>query len=189
MRCPYCGHNESRVIDSRDAGDGIRRRRECLQCGLRVTTYERVQTTALQVVKRDGRRENFNRDKLLQSIFLACAKRPLATGAIEKVVADIEVTLQGLGRAEIPSTTIGEMVMEQLTRLDRVAYIRFASIYRDFADIETFRAEVDSLLATRESALRQPPENQPALFPLENGLPQRPAPRRRGRPRKQQNVE
>ena len=188
MQCPYCGHGNSRVIDSRDAGDGIRRRRECRQCGLRVTTYERVQTTALQVVKRDGRREEFNRDKLLGSIRLACAKRPLATGAIDKVVADIEGTLQKLGRAEIPSSTIGEMVVKHLNRLDRVAYIRFASVYRDFADIETFREEIDSLLAAREAAMRQPPENQPSLFPLESAIPTPPLPRRRGRPRKRQDV-
>ena len=187
MQCPYCGHNDSRVIDSRDAGDGIRRRRECLRCGLRVTTYERVQTIALQVVKRDGRREEFNRDKLLTSIRLACAKRPLATGAIEKVVADIEGTLQKLGKAEIPSPAIGEMVVNHLKQLDRVAYIRFASVYRDFADIETFREEVDALLSAREAAARRPPENQPTLFPLDNALSE--APRRRGRPRKRPSVE
>ena len=141
MHCPYCGHNDSRVIDSREAADGIRRRRECFQCGLRFTTYERVQTTALLVAKRDGRREEFNSSKLLHSIRLACAKRPLATGAIDKVVAEIESTLQGLGKAEILSSTIGEMVVQHLKMLDRVAYIRFASVYRDFADIETFREE------------------------------------------------
>ena len=187
MHCPYCGHNDSRVIDSREAAEGIRRRRECFQCGLRFTTYERVQTTALLVAKRDGRREEFNPSKLLHSIRLACAKRPLATGAIDKVVAEIESTLQGLGKAEILSATIGEMVVQHLKRLDRVAYIRFASVYRDFADIETFREEVDSLLAAREAAARQPPENQPTLFAIDSGIPQPQTRRRRGRPRKQQN--
>ena len=187
MLCPYCGHNDSRVIDSREVPDGIRRRRECFQCGLRFTTYERVQTTALLVAKRDGRREEFNPDKLLHSIRLACAKRPLATGAIDKVVTEIESTLQGLGKAEILSATIGEMVVQHLKMLDPVAYIRFASVYRDFADIETFREEVDSLLAAREAAARQPPENQPALFPLDTGIPQPQTRRRRGRPRKQQH--
>ena len=184
MLCPYCSHDDSRVIDSRDAGAGVRRRRECLRCGLRFTTYERIQTTALLVVKHDGRREEFNRDKILASLRLACAKRPLATGTLEKIVADIEGTLQGLGRSEIPSSTVGEMVVEQLKQLDRVAYIRFASVYRDFADIETFREEVDSLLASREAALLQPSDSQPALFPLEAGLPRRLTPPRRGRPQK-----
>ena len=134
MQCPYCGYNDSHVIDTRDAGDGIRRRRECLQCGLRYTTYERVQTTALMVLKRDTRREEYNHQKLLNSIRVACAKRPLPTGAIERFVSDVEEQLQGLGRADIPSSVIGEMVMERLRKLDRVAYIRFASVYRDFED-------------------------------------------------------
>ncbi|MEE8442420.1 MAG: transcriptional regulator NrdR [Dehalococcoidia bacterium] len=183
MLCPYCGHKNSHVIDSRDAGDGIRRRRECLQCSLRFTTYERVQATALLVVKRDGRREEFNRDKMLSSVRLACAKRPLPTGAIDRAVNDIEARLQKLGRAEIPTSTIGEMVAERLKGLDRVAYIRFASVYRDFADLETFREEVDSMISAREAAARQVPENQPALFPLDVDLPG-PRPRRRGRPPK-----
>ena len=97
MQCPYCGYSDSHVIDTRDAGDGIRRRRECLQCGLRYTTYERVQTTALMVLKRDTRREEYNHQKLLNSIRVACAKRPLPTGAIERIVADVEEQLQGLG--------------------------------------------------------------------------------------------
>ena len=184
MLCPYCGHNNSRVIDSRDASDGIRRRRECLQCGLRYTTYERVQTTSLLVVKRDGRREEFNHDKLLNSIRLACAKRPLPTGAIDRVVSDIEGQLQQLGRAELPSSTIGEMVVQRLKGLDRVAYIRYASVYKDFADLETFKEEVDAMLTAREAAASQAPENQPTLFPLDNGLPA-PRPRRHGRPPKQ----
>ena len=103
MQCPYCGYSDSHVIDTRDAGDGIRRRRECLQCGLRYTTYERVQTTALMVLKRDTRKEEYNHQKLLNSIRVACAKRPLPTGAIERIVADVEEQLQGLGRADIPS--------------------------------------------------------------------------------------
>ena len=183
MLCPYCGHNDSRVIDSRDAGEGVRRRRECLQCGLRFTTYERIQSTALLVVKRDGRREEFNRDKLMNSLRIACAKRPLPTGAIERVVNDIEAELQRLGRAEIPSSTIGEMVVQRLKSLDRVAYIRFASVYRDFADLETFKEEVEAMLSAKESASRRVPENQPPLFPLDNGLGVA-QPRRRGRPRK-----
>ena len=183
MQCPYCGYSDSHVIDTRDAGDGIRRRRECLQCGLRYTTYERVQTTALMVLKRDTRREEYNHQKLLNSIRVACAKRPLPTGAIERIVADVEEQLQGLGRADIPSSAIGEMVMERLRRLDRVAYIRFASVYRDFEDLETFRDEVDAMLSSREQGTA--PENQGTLFPLDEG---RRRPQRRGRPPKQQSA-
>ncbi|MBI4199083.1 MAG: transcriptional repressor NrdR [Chloroflexi bacterium] len=167
MHCPYCGHYDSRVIDSRDVDDGIRRRRECTQCGLRFTTYERIQTTALWVIKRDGRREEFNKEKLLSGLRLACAKRPLPAGAIDRVVEEIEGELQRLGRAEVPSATIGEMVMQRLKALDRVAYIRFASVYRDFADVELFTKAVEAL--GREPAAR-PSENQPSLFPLDNGL-------------------
>ena len=181
MLCPYCGHDDSHVIDSRDAGDGIRRRRECLQCGLRYTTYERVQTTALSVLKRDGRREEYNHEKLHNSIIVACAKRPLATGAIERIEADIEEQLQSLGRADIRSSAIGEMVMERLRSLDRIAYIRFASVYRDFDDLETFRSEVDAMLSARQPG--SPPENQGTLFPLEENDRRK---KRRGRPLKPQ---
>ena len=155
-----------------------------MQCGLRFTTYERVQSTALSVVKRDGRREEFNRDKLMESIRLACAKRPLPTGSIDRVVNEIETQLQNLGRAEIPSRTVGEMVMVRLKDLDRVAYIRFASVYRDFADLETFREEVDAMLTAREAEAKQVPDNQGVLIPLDDALATG-RPRRRGRPRKQ----
>ncbi len=174
MRCPYCNHTESRVIDSREAPDGIRRRRECIRCSLRFTTYERIQTTALMVAKRDGRREEFHRDKLTGSILKACVKRPLPTGTIEKLVDDIEAELQKLGRAEILSSTVGEMVMDRLRGLDRVAYIRYASVYRDFADIESFKQEVEAL---QEALEHHVPSPQLPLIPEE--LPaQR---RRRGR--------
>ena len=180
MRCPYCNAADSRVTDSRDSAEGIRRRRQCLQCGLRFTTYERVQTAALSVVKRDGRREEFNREKLLRSVQVACAKRPLPLGALERIVEDIEERVQQLGRAEVPSATIGEMVVARLKELDRVAYIRFASVYRDFADIESFKQEIEDLLAAREAARGQVPSNQLTLIPLVE--PPRPAVRRRGRP-------
>ena len=150
MLCPFCSHNESKVIDSRDSGEDIRRRRECIRCGLRYTTYERVQTRALLIIKQDGRREQFIRDKLWVSLTKACAKRPLPIGSIEKVIDDIESKLANVGRAEIPSKVIGEMVMERLKKLDRVAYIRFASVYRDFRDIESFKEEIDALIETRE---------------------------------------
>ncbi len=146
MFCPYCNNENSKVIDSRDSGDSIRRRRECLRCGLRFTTYERVQTRALLVAKRDGRREEFNRDKLWASVKSACAKRPLPIGSIDKVIDEIEVILSNAGKAEIPSRSIGELVMDRLKDLDRVAYIRFACVYRGFRDIESFREEVEALL-------------------------------------------
>lgn len=146
MICPFCSHTNSKVIDSRDSGDGIRRRRECARCGLRFTTYERVQTKTLMVIKRDGRREDFNRDKLWTSLTTACTKRPMPIGSIEKIIDEIESQLSNLGKAEIPSKAIGELVMDKLKGLDRVAYVRFASVYRDFKDIESFKEEIDALL-------------------------------------------
>ena len=145
MHCPYCNNSESKVIDSRDATDGVRRRRECIRCGLRFTTYERVQTSALMVAKRDNRREEYNREKLMSSIQKACVKRPLPTGAIDKLVHDIEIQLQDTGKAEIASVSIGEMVIEHLRTMDPVAYIRFASVYRDFADVESCKEAVEAL--------------------------------------------
>ena len=184
MFCPYCNHYDSKVIDSRDSNDGIRRRRECSRCGLRYTTYERVQTRVLQVIKRDDRREGFDRDKLWTSLVRACAKRPLPTGSIDKVVQEIEADLADSGRAEISSKAIGEMVMERLKNMDRVAYIRFASVYRDFRDIETFKEEIESLLQPREPTTRVPENQLSFLEDEEELLPTRR--RRRGRPAKSQ---
>ncbi len=168
MKCPYCNNPDSKVTDSRDAEDGIRRRRECLRCGLRFTTYERVQSAALQVVKRDGRREEFNREKLAAGIRAACAKRPLPMGAIEKCVEEIETEIHALGRAEVNSSLIGELAMDRLKKLDRVAYIRYASVYRDFADIDNFREEIEALLGARESG---GPSAQLPLLPEEKPTP------------------
>ena len=178
MNCPFCTHNESKVIDSREAGEGVRRRRECLMCSLRFTTYERLQMLILQVAKRDTRREQFNRDKLTRSLQKACAKRPLPTGTVEKIVEEIDLELQRLGKAEIPSSLIGEMAVERLKYLDRVAYIRYASVYKDFRDIETFKEEVEALLTTKENGITN---NQLPLIPTEELFPSRK--RRRGRPR------
>ena len=175
MRCPYCDNPDSRVTDSRTAENGIRRRRECTRCGLRFTTYERVQTTALLVAKRDGRREGFNREKLTNGIVMACAKRPVPYREIEKVVEDIEAELQHLGHAEIPATIVGEMVMERLKRLDWVAFVRFASVYRDFQAIESFEQVVKDLR-----------ENTEQLSLLEGAPP--PPHRRAGRGRRQGRV-
>ena len=176
MYCPYCTHDDSKVIDSRDSGDGIRRRRQCQECGRRYTTYEKVLTRALLVVKGDERREEFSRDKLWTSLAKACAKRPLPTGTIEKAADDIEAELTDMGRAEVPSRAIGEMVMERLKGLDRVAYIRFASVYRDFRDIETFKEEIDALLEPEEPPSE--PSNQLSFLEDEGAVRSR---RRRGR--------
>ena len=168
MKCPFCSHEDTRVTDSRTAEDGIRRRRECLRCGLRFTTYERVQSSTLMVLKRDGRREEFNRDKLLSGLRHASAKRPLPVESIEKLVDEIELEVQRLGRAEVPTALIGDMVMEGLKTLDRVAYIRYASVYRDFADIDNFREEIESLLLNKES---RSPSAQLPLMPEEKPTP------------------
>ena len=151
MNCPYCGDVRSRVIDSRDVNEGVRRRRQCLACEARFTTYERVQPASLFVIKKDGRREEFNRDKLLVGVRKACEKRPLPTGTVDKVVDDIEAELYNLGKSEVSSAVIGDMVMERLKSLDYIAYIRFASVYREFADITALKEEVDTLLSAEES--------------------------------------
>ena len=158
MNCPHCRFDDSKVVDSRDSGHGIRRGRECLDCGMRFTTHEKVQTRDILVIKRDSRREDFNRDKLLEGVMKACAKRPLPTESIVKMVQDIETNVSGSGRQEITSEAIGRFVMDSLKGLDRVAYIRYASIYRDFRDVETFKEEIDSLLKPRNR--RNKSENQ-----------------------------
>jgi transcriptional repressor NrdR len=157
MKCSYCGYTDSKVIDSRDVNETIRRRRECLGCGFRFTTYERIQTTNLIIIKKDKRREEFSREKLTTGIRKACEKRPLPTGAIEKLVDEVENELHRLGKAEIPSSTVGEVVMEKLKALDHIAYIRFASVYRDFADITSLKKEVDTLIAAKEDVASQLP--------------------------------
>ncbi len=148
MNCPYCGYYDSKVIDSRDINDGIRRRRQCLQCDSRFTTYERLQPASLFVIKKDQRREEFSREKLLSGIRRACEKRPLPSGAADGVVDDIEAELYQQGKTEIPTAVIGDMVMARLKSLDQIAYIRFASVYRDFADITALKEEVDTLVST-----------------------------------------
>ncbi len=156
MRCPYCDHDDSRVTDSRSVERGIRRRRECLQCQSRFTTYERVDHSSMTIVKKDKRRESFDREKLLKGIRTACQKRPLPTGAIDKMVDDIEAELQRTGRSEISSSALGELVMEKLLLLDHIAYIRFASVYRAFTDIGSLKKEVDQLAAKHELASQLP---------------------------------
>jgi len=146
MPCPFCGAEDTRVIDTRQVGDAIRRRRECQACRQRFTTYERVAKASIMVVKRDGRREEFDREKLYEGLRRACAKRPISTEALDQVVDQIENRLCNLGQSEVPSRVIGEMVMERLKDLDGVAYVRFASVYRSFTDLEDLKREVDGLL-------------------------------------------
>jgi len=146
MKCPYCGCEDSRVVDSRDTTDGVRRRRECTKCQVRFTTYERLQPVNLYIIKKDLRQEEFNRDKLLAGIRKACEKRPLADGAVEKLVDDVEAALFQVGKSAIPTSLIGDLVMMHLKKLDYIAYIRFASVYRDFTDITDLKQEVDTLL-------------------------------------------
>jgi transcriptional repressor NrdR len=162
MDCPYCGYHDSKVIDSRDINDGIRRRRQCLKCHSRFTTYERFQPTGLFVIKKDERREEFNREKLLTGIRKACEKRPLPSGTVERMADDIEAELYRSGKLEVPSVIIGDMVMEKLKGLDHIAYIRFASVYRDFTDITTLKEVVDALVSG-EPVLATP-ENQLSLL-------------------------
>jgi transcriptional repressor NrdR len=145
MRCPHCGHDENKVIDTRETGDGIRRRRRCDACGQRFTTYEHV-AASLLVVKSDGRREAYDRQKLLAGIQTAATKRPVSRDAIEHIVVQIEEVLASLGRAEVPSSMLGKLVLDQLAELDQVAYIRFASVYLEMNDLNEIRAEIDRLM-------------------------------------------
>jgi transcriptional repressor NrdR len=147
MRCPYCGHLEDRVVDSREAQEGqaTRRRRECLGCSRRFTTYERIEDVLPQVVKKDGRREAFSREKIVEGIATACQKRPVSAEQIEALVSGVERQVQELGEREIRSTVIGEAVMQRLRSLDEVAYVRFASVYRAFRDVGEFMTELEGL--------------------------------------------
>lgn len=152
MRCPYCQHADDKVVDSREGGDGdvIRRRRECLACRRRYTTYERLDVVMPMVVKKDGRREPWDRAKLEAGFHKACEKRPVATDLIEDGVARIEARVQEKGLREIRSSEVGEQVMEALKSLDEVAYVRFASVYRSFRDIAEFQRTVESLVSERK---------------------------------------
>ena len=149
MKCPYCGFNESKVIDSRpaDENNSIRRRRECLSCSRRFTTYETVESLPAVVVKKDGSRQSFDRGKVLGGMIRACEKRPVPLARLEKVAAEIEQELQNAMEREISTEVIGERVMENLRNIDQVAYVRFASVYRQFKDIDSFLEEPTKLLA------------------------------------------
>ena len=151
MKCPYCGYSESKVIDSRPADENasIRRRRECLSCARRFTTYETVESLPMVVVKKDGSRQSFERSKALGGMIRACEKRPVPLAELERIAAEIEQDLQNSMEREIPSERIGEKVMERLRTVDQVAYVRFASVYRQFKDIDTFMEELTKLLAEK----------------------------------------
>lgn len=145
MKCLFCKNPQTKVIETREAGDALRRRRECLACEQRFTTYERVEKQQLRIVKRDGSREFFNRDKLKHGLLVACEKRPVSQEQIENAVAEIEKELRGKGDLEVPSREVGEVAMKYVRSLDEVAYIRFASVYKQFKDIESFKQEIDEL--------------------------------------------
>ena len=149
MKCPFCGYEESKVIDSRptDEGERIRRRRECLKCAKRFTTYEMIESLPIIVIKKDGSRETFDRQKLLTGMLRACEKRPVSIETLDHAITDIETVIQNSLDREVSSDKIGELVMEKLKDIDEVAYVRFASVYRQFKDINTFMTELNKLLS------------------------------------------
>ena len=148
MKCPYCGYTESKVVDSRptDEGERIRRRRECLSCGKRFTTYEVVETTPIMVIKKDLSREAFDRSKLLRGLLRACEKRPVPVSVLEDIVNEIEASISNSLEREVPSEQIGELAMAKLKEVDEISYVRFASVYRQFKDINSFLAELQNIL-------------------------------------------
>jgi transcriptional repressor NrdR len=152
MKCPFCGYMNDKVVDSRESkeGESIRRRRECLKCERRFTSYERIDEIPYMVVKKDGRREKFERQKVLAGLLRACEKRPISMGKMEQLVNEVESYLIDSPERERTTTEVGAMIMNGLKQLDKVAYIRFASVYRDFKDVSEFRAELESLLNSKE---------------------------------------
>ena len=148
MRCPFCSHIEDKVVDSREAkdGDSIRRRRECLECGRRFTSYERIDEIPYMVVKKDGKREGWDRNKVLAGLFRACEKRPISTGQLETIVEEVEKNVQDSLDRELATTDIGKIIMRRLKALDKVAYVRFASVYLEFADVSEFMSELKVLV-------------------------------------------
>lgn len=167
MRCPFCGHLEDKVVDSRESreGEAIRRRRECLACARRFTSYERVEEVPIVVVKKDGRREPFDRTKLLKGLLAACQKRPVSLARLEDLATDIQAKLLERPDREIRARDLGEVVMDELKGLDQVAYVRFASVYRDFKDLPDFVKALEEVLIHREGASPVPPTPRPAITP------------------------
>jgi len=152
MKCPFCGHLQDKVVDSRESkeGDAIRRRRQCLECKRRFTSYERIDEIPYMVVKKDGRRERFERQKVLAGVLKACEKRPVSMIQLETIADKAEVMVQDSSEREASTTSIGEMIMSELKMLDKVAYVRFASVYLDFKDVQEFMSELKDLLKNRE---------------------------------------
>ena len=152
MRCPACGHDEDKVVDSRSTKENsaVRRRRECTSCGHRFTTYEYVEHRPVMVVKKDGRREHYSRDKIMNGLLRACEKRPVSTETLEKLVDEVERSVSGRVRDEIPTQELGNEVMIRLSEIDQVAYVRFASVYRDFKDVSQFLMELRGLLEKKQ---------------------------------------
>ena len=152
MRCPFCGHIEDKVVDSREAkdGDSIRRRRECLECGRRFTSYERIDEIPYMVVKKDGKREGFDRNKVLAGLMRACEKRPISMTQLETIVDEIEKELQDSSDRELATSEVGKIIMRRLKSLDKVAYVRFASVYLEFEDVSAFMTELKDLVRARE---------------------------------------
>ena len=152
MKCPFCGHLHDKVVDSRESkeGDAIRRRRQCLGCQRRFTSYERIDEIPYMVVKKDGRRERFDRQKVLAGVLKACEKRPVSMVQLETIADNAEVMVQESSEREVSTQTLGEMIMNELKNLDKVAYVRFASVYLDFKDVQEFMSELTDLLKTRE---------------------------------------
>jgi transcriptional repressor NrdR len=152
MKCPFCGFENDKVVDSRESkeGESIRRRRECLKCEKRFTTYERIDEIPYMVVKKDGRREKFERQKILAGVLRACEKRPISMGKMEQIVNDVEQFVVDSPERERSTSDVGELIMERLKQIDKVAYIRFASVYRDFKDVDEFRSELEHLLSVKE---------------------------------------
>jgi transcriptional repressor NrdR len=186
MNCPFCASDDTKVTDSRPDQDGIRRRRECLACGQRFSTIERIELPGVALLKKDGRREAFDRAKIIAGVRKACEKRPIPSGAVEALAAEVEQAVYSLNRAEVPSSVVGELVMERLKALDHIAYIRFASVYRAFADVDELEQELEALRA----GWRRPdlPKDQLPLLP--DAAPAPPKPRLlRMRKSKQEQIQ
>ena len=165
MRCPYCSYADTKVTDSRESDEGIRRRRECLDCGRRFTTYERVQAAPLMVVKKDGRREEFSREKVRAGLRRACVKLPVGAAQIDAIVDDIEASLHAEGRSEVPSHEVGDLIMERLRDLNHIAYVRFAAHYKDFLSLEELQEEFERLATAPRRPARRAGAAQPPLLP------------------------
>lgn len=175
MKCPFCGHLDSRVLESRPTDDvsAIRRRRECPRCERRFTTYERVEETPLVIIKKDGRREAFSRQKILSGMLRACEKRPISLEVLEDAVTGIEKALRELGKGEVSSSEIGEMVMGELRHIDEVAYVRFASVYREFRDLDGFLEEVQRILSAKSGEPKEYKAANPVEREADSGSQQR----------------